>query len=162
VSATRAGTLLLFIGLVCSGCLSGSPTALHLQPQQAVAEWSIETTRQASRVTIDCPRGVGRARLLRVGSDWPPSVVISLRLRALEGFTLSGGNLLARTALARHGESLPWEIRQLGDNSRSPVELTSFPAAITRSDGLIHVYIPSGWLTADREYIDLQWVDHYR
>lgn len=141
--------LLLLLG----GCRTPLAQLPHLTELQAVASWSTAQQDGETRIFIQSPRGIGRARLVQPADGWPPTVIISLELAALEGFTVAWDQQRARTEFTRQGKALNWE--------RSPSGL-ALPAHITRHQGTIEIRLPAAWLRPEITHLDLQWVDYYR
>ncbi|WP_145287734.1 hypothetical protein [Pirellulimonas nuda] len=126
--------------LFCCGCdepAAGPPAIqtqnLHSRPSTL----RVVDGTDGAVVEVRSDFGIGRAALQRTGPEWPAKVTVRLYLKALEGFSVSGG-----------GETLDKESLAIDRNE---------------ADGqpCFDVRVPRSVLDAGPR-IEVQWVDFYR
>ena len=94
--------------------------------------------------------GIGRAVVTRTGEHWPIRLALHLKLKALEGITLSTDRLSLSSFLPSCDHEASWEGRD------------GLAASITRQGDVIEVVVPAELLTDNPQQFSIQWVDWYR
>ncbi|QDV22574.1 hypothetical protein [Aureliella helgolandensis] len=124
-------------------------------------------------VSIRCPAGISSLAIERKTEQWPKSVVIQLRLKGLESFTVASDQLkLAVAVSSQNGEVRTWlagkEESPLDPNSslRLKVHLLDKDSQPTKviplKDGLFQVQLPQRLFQDNPPSISMSWIDFYR
>lgn len=143
--------------MLLSLVLGVDPLAVTLKRDADHATMRVDEKRTI--VVIDSKTGIGSATLSPGKSGWPKTLELSLSLQALEGFTLSNGDLRVQTFL---GDTTP-EVLRRRDGKWEPVKLDQKLAPrIRQVKEDIIIEIPAGWLNADQKQLVIDWVDRYR
>lgn len=168
--------LMLFTGIAFA--MIGSPS-VHGEPASVRSNGSRKddtkvscvVENQSTTVIIECPFGIDRTTLDRVGDHWPRSILLRMHLKGLESLeatsgevTLlvsvpSTGNPAARLSLRRGGVET-----ELDKNSPywTEVGIAGGPAKIPLTDGHFEIALPAKLFEANPPSIQLRWVDFYR
>lgn len=143
--------------MLLSLVLGVDPLAVTLKRDADHATVRIDDKR--ATVAIDSKTGIGSATLSPGKSGWPKTLELSLSLQALEGFTLSNGDLRVRTFL---GDTTP-EVLRRRDGKWEAVEFDlELAPRIRQVKERIEIEIPARWLDADQQQLVIDWVDYYR
>jgi hypothetical protein len=148
--AMKACGYILLACLLVAGCQETAGPWLLIVCQRDSDR--IDTVAELDRtiLIVDSPAGIGRAVVTRTGKDWPTELVLHLKLKALEGITLSTDRLTISSFLSRHGHVASWE------------GVDDLPAGIRRQGELVEVIVPSELLGDNPRQFKIQWVDMYR
>lgn len=124
------------------------------------------------RIRVESHRGIGSARLIRLGEAWPERIVLQLHLRGLERLALSNGIDTLELSIPSHSGSEPiLSLRhgaeeEIGLNPDSPYwtvpEIRGDDDTIPLQDRYIDVLIPQRLYRDSPEEIQIHWVDFYR
>jgi hypothetical protein len=110
-------------------------------------------------ISITSATGIGGTKLRPSKAGWPMNVRLDLNLEALEGFSITSGDLKVQTFL---GSEKP-EVLRRKDDKWEPAEADADVApAIKRGGAGIIIDLPPAWLDGKHKELQVQWVDYYR
>jgi hypothetical protein len=137
----------------------------------------IDASWDADRVTfvINSPAGISSSSIRRREAEWPSTVVVRLRLRGLEQFTVDNGRTQFIASVRSHsGHRRELSVKRQGketlvkpggeywtrinvlDANGKPIE--GLPGA----DGYFEIVLPAALFEGNPESLALAWVDFYR
>ncbi len=122
---------------------------------------------------IRSPFGISNATIQRATDEWPDKVVIQLRLKGLESFKLSCGNIKLEASVSSHDGSVRlwkdgkedspldskspyWMEIKILDNDVKPTK------AIPLKEGTFELQLPKKFFEDNPKSLKLEWVDFYR
>jgi hypothetical protein len=165
-----AGAALLLLGL--AGCVGISAE---------VPRYRATTERPGDRVTVEggdavtfditSERGIGKAGFERVGPP-PEGVIFKLRLKGLEEFRLTWGDVTVRLQYPTTGDVILQEAALTGSPDASVVSpgdryymnarIEGSDPAIPLESGYFVVEAPPAFIEDAPEQFRLEWIDFYR
>ncbi len=122
---------------------------------------------------IRSPFGISNATVERITEQWPDKVVIQMRLKGLEGFKLSSGDIKLEASVSSHDVSVRlWKDGQEDSplDSKSPywLEIKILDSdgkptkAIPLKDGSFEMQLSKRFFEDNPKSFKVEWVDFYR
>ncbi|WP_425615973.1 hypothetical protein NA78x_005910 [Anatilimnocola sp. NA78] len=137
---------------------------------------SIVIAAEGERTVIDvrCERGIDRNTIKRTSDAWPKSIVVRLRLKGLESFSVKKDNFSLNCSVPSSGE--PKSHCELSSGNRQAVLEPADPLylkarlvstgktepKVPLENGYFEIELPAKLFADNPPQIDLQWVDFYR
>ena len=135
--------------LLLGACLSAAGLPVRVDLRKAEDSAEISFREDSSVINISSKSGIGGARLVRLGKQWP-ALVIRLNLKGLESFQMDNGTLSISGSVSTSGKQ-HWKVGKKG------LELK-----VTQSAGSFEIVVPKEMLEGNPEAIQLSWIDFYR
>jgi hypothetical protein len=119
---------------------------------------------------VSCPSGIGQATIALKQGNWPASVVVRLRLRGLEGFSVSAEKVrLSANVGSSDGNPRHMHLNINGKEQKlSGDEIKVLDAAgkpikgLPGKDGYFEISLPRAVLEGQPKSLKIEWVDFYR
>jgi hypothetical protein len=136
-----------------------SPPGVEVELKRPADKVVIASGEMRTSIVVTSATGIGGAKLRPGEGGWPKSVRLDLNLKALEGFTITSGDLRVHTFL---GSDKPEVLRRKGEKWE-PAKADGDLAPVIKRDGdRILIDLPPAWLDAKPKELEIQWVDYYR
>lgn len=156
--ATRFFCCAASSALLLSSLISVAPAAEKLVTVKLTREddeVTVVANKEQVTVQIDSKTGIGKAEIQPVGKEWPDKLVVELNLKALEGHSVTQGDI--RWAHGgdtfRHAKGEWVRVAELGKDSQ--------PKLINK-DGKFYIELPGAWLKVGAAPLKVEWIDFYR
>ena len=166
VSISMAGEskmkpVLLILALCATVGLAGLPDPpFKVELQKLGDSVGITTTADAALITITSERGIGGAKLILTGHQWPTHLTLHLNLKDLEGFEMNNGIIHINT-FRKGPKQVPYWKAGKSENQSDPPDGT-LEVAITKTDEAIEIIVPKEMLEGHPQEISFGWIDFYR
>lgn len=166
-------------------CLAGLIVVTNITAAERKPAWKITTkcdddkvevnvTEAKTVLSIHSPTGISAATIDRTAATWPDIVIFRLRLKGLESFQVSNGDVALHASVSSHADSRVrlWkdehENSPLGTDSAYWMQIRLVGSdgkptkAIPLKDGYFEMQLPQAFLSGNPQSIKLQWIDFYR
>ena len=156
------------------------PVVTNESPRIAAEDTQLGTNiviaAEGERTVIDirCERGIDRNTIKRTGNEWPREIVVRLRLKGLESFSVKKDSFslncsVPSTGLANSHCELTSGKRQATLDEADPLYLKARLIAgdqkepqIPLESGYFEIVLPAKLFADNPPQIRLQWIDFYR
>jgi len=167
--------VLLFCLQTCAQAMGEAP-AVEVTTSKQGDSAKVTPGDAKATVVITSRSGIGRATVRRTTDKWPTKIVVQLRLRGLEMFSVTDGKVKLATSVLSHSghmrllhvwkdgkegpqlkKSSPYwtDIRSLDDEGRSVKGLPP-------DGGYFEMALPNALFKDNPESLSLRWIDFYR
>ncbi len=168
-------TFALGLALVSLGttCAADDPTPFKITTKRS--DDRVEVKSENDKVVFDVrsPFGISSATIERTTEQWPEKVLILLRLKGLENFKLSTGNLkLEASVSSPNGDARLWKDGKEDPplDSKNPywmgIKVMGSDGKPTKvnplKDGYFEMQLPKKFLEGNPKSFKLEWIDFYR
>ena len=153
--------ILLILALCATVGLAGLPDPpFKVELQKPGDSVGITSTADAARITITSERGIGTAKLVLTGHQWPTHLILHLNLKDLEGFEMSNGIIRINTFRQSPRQIPYWKVGR-NEKPSDPPDGT-LEVVITKTDDAIEIVVPKEMLEGNPQEIRFGWIDFYR
>lgn len=144
--------------------------ALGITTKKTEDRVEVETKADTATLTLTSPSGIGTAAISLKQGQWPHKVVLRLRLKGLESFTISNGKVAIGAAVSSHGDQGPRVYRKDGgqeipvqksDPHWMEIKVVGGEKAPLK-DGYFEVVLPEALLRDGPKTLTVRWIDFYR
>ena len=135
--------LMLVLFFTGAGCLTTRQPPLKVLVEKDEDSVLITPKSKATILTVTSKTGIGGATIVRGGEQWPPCIVIRLKLNSLESFGMSNGQISFDTSYKSPSRVPYWKV---GDKS-SPQG--TFEVKIERKRDFLQLVVPKEMLQSD-------------
>lgn len=111
-------------------------------------------------MTIASRSGIGGAKLVRTGDEWPSQLTIRLKLDGLESFRMDNGIIRFSASLMSPRQTHYWTIGK-NEKQAGPPDGT-LDVTITKTDEAIEIIVPILMIKENPEAIHFTWIDFFR
>jgi hypothetical protein len=151
------GIFLLFATVALAGLPAPEFRVELRKPEDSVA---ITSTQTSSVITVTSEIGIGGAKLILTGRQWPAGIVIRLKLKNLESFEMNNGTIQFNTSIKSSGVTPYWKVDKAQTQSGPPAGTLN--VTVTRTDETIDVTVPREILLGNPKEIGFEWVNEFR
>jgi hypothetical protein len=136
-----------------------APPGVEVELTRPADKVALAPGEMQSTIKITSASGIGGAKLRPGKEGWPKSLRLELNLRALEGFTITSGDLRVHTFL---GSEKPEVLRRAGEKWEPAKADADLAPVIKREGERIFVDLPPAWFDEKPKELQIRWVDFYR
>jgi hypothetical protein len=158
-SMTNVKLLPVLLALMVSATHAGQPQ-LRVELRKVEDSVEVRWTGTAAVVTISSRSGIGGAKLVRTGDEWPSQLTIRLKLGGLESFRMDNGLIRFSTSLMSPRQTHYWKIGK--DEKRAGPPDGTLDVTITKTDEAIEIIIPLPMVKGNPEAIHFTWIDFFK
>ena len=136
----------------------------------------VDLSPEGQVITIDSPRGIGRAKLSKKNDTWPRRLEVRLKIAGLESLLIRAGEVQVQAIVPSQGMPLALLSRKLSDGQEEVLPESDAQAPVVRlldpegkpakevpnQGGTLQVVLPATLLTPECDSVELEWVDFFR
>lgn len=151
-----------------------SPVKVDLREKSGTS--SVDLSPAGQVITIDSPRGIGTAKLLKKSGEWPRRLEVRLNIAGLESLWIRAGAVQVQAVVPSRGTPLALLSRKSDDGRLEVLPKTDPHAPVVRfldregkpakvvpnQGGIVQVVLPAALLTPECDSLELEWVDFFR
>jgi hypothetical protein len=147
--------------LLASVALAGLPAPqFNVELKKAEDSAAITSTANAAIVSITSKSGIGGAKLIRTGEEWPNGLTIDLGVKGLESFGMQNGIIHFNTSMKSPKQMPYWKV---GKNQERPDKPDgNLEISMTRTNGVIEIVVPKEMTEGNPKEIVFGWIDAFR
>lgn len=162
----RHSVLLVLWGIVLLSSAACAPssaandratyTAVPLKGDPTI---TFSTTNDQLLIDITSPTGIGGTTIEKTGGQWPPKIVMRLRVKGLESFTFRYADTTIDVSVSSHGDNA------VREESNANGTLQSGDAewiVVTPGEGYFDLQAPAAFLQSGESKFTIEWIDFYR
>ena len=159
----------------CAASGDGKDPGLTATPKRHEDRVTIQSHQGKTVLSVRSPSGIGGATIERAGETWLHPITMRLRLRGLEHFRATSGDLAIEAEVSSSDRTQRVRLLQKGKEvsapkSGSPYWLAILPVggdgkparSIPIDDGYFEVTLPKALFERNPKSITLEWIDFYR
>jgi hypothetical protein len=163
------GASLMMIGT----SVADDASAFRITTRRSDDQIEVKCINNKAVFVVRSPTGISGATIERVTERWPDTVVLQWRLKGLESFKLSAGQLkLEGSISSQNGDLRLWkdgkEDAPLNSKDPSWIEILMKNAdgnpvkTVPRKDGFFEMQLPKSFSEGNPKKLTLNWIDFYR
>jgi hypothetical protein len=146
-----------------SGCASSATSndraiykAIPLRGDPVI---TFSATNDLLSIDITSPTGIGGATIEKNGGQWPPKIVMRLRVKGLESFTFRYDDTTIEVSVSSHGDNTVRE-----ETSTNGALQPGDPnwMVVTPGEGYFDLEAPAAFLKSGENQFTIEWIDFYR
>jgi hypothetical protein len=134
---------------------------LKVELKKADDSAAVTSAHNATVLAITSKSGIGGAKLLRTGAQWPERLTIRLNVKGLESLRIENGHIRLDAAFKRRRQVPYWNIGNNSDRRSRPRDGT-LEVDMIKTETSIEIVIPREILDGNPERIGLFWIDFFR
>lgn len=114
-------------------------------------------------IDITSPTGIGGARIEKTAGDWPPQIILRLRLTGLESLKFTYADRLVALEVPSSGNGEVLESVEIGAAPAMPLTVDSpYWMTVTPGRGYFDVAVPPDFFASGVDQFVVEWIDFYR
>jgi hypothetical protein len=120
---------------------------------------TFSTTNDLLLIDITSPTGIGGATIEKTGGQWPPTIIMRLRVKGLESFKFRYADTTIDVSVSSHGDNAVRE-----ESTASGALQPGDPEwiAVTPGEGYFDLQAPAAFLKSGEGKFTIEWIDFYR
>ncbi|NTU63893.1 MAG: hypothetical protein HGB05_10960, partial [Chloroflexi bacterium] len=123
---------------------------------------TFNTTSDLLLIDITSPTGIGSATIEKTAGQWPPRVVMRLRVKGLESFKFRYGDTIIDVSVSSHGDNAVRETYEQPGKMGAAVSGSPYWMAVTPGEGYFDLEAPADFLKSGESQFTIEWIDFYR
>jgi hypothetical protein len=123
---------------------------------------TFSTTTDMLLIDITSPTGIGSATIEKTAGQWPPEVVMRLRVRGLESFKFRYADTTIEVSVSSHGDNAVHEVYEQPGKMGVVISGTPYWIAVTPGEGYFDLEAPADFLKSGENKFTIEWIDFYR
>jgi hypothetical protein len=113
-------------------------------------------------IDITSPTGIGSAAIEKTAGQWPPKVVMRLRVKGLESFKFRYADTIIDVSVASHGANAVHEVYEQPGKMGAVRAGDPYWIAVTPGEGYFDLEAPIDFLKSGENKFTIEWIDFYR
>jgi hypothetical protein len=160
----RVVLLLASLTLLSLAACAPAPTSIDRATYTAVPLKgdpiiTFSTTNDMLLIDITSPTGIGGATIEKTGGQWPPKIIMRLRVKGLESFKFRYADTTIDVSVSSHGDNTVRE-ESSTNGPLKPGDLEWI--TVTRGEGYFDLAAPASFLDSGANQFTSEWIDFYR
>lgn len=120
---------------------------------------TFSTTNDMLLIDITSPTGIGGATIEKTSGQWPPKIVLRLRVKGLESFKFRYADATIDVSVSSQGNNAVREESSVtGPLQAGDPEWIE----VTRGEGYFDLQAPPAFLQSGESKFTIEWIDFYR
>ena len=156
--------LLLWFSLAaCTGPRQGAGPTFRATGLKGDPTILLTASNVTLLVDVTSPTGIGSARIEKTSGNWPPQIVMRLRLKGLESLKFTYADRTVNLEVPSSGMGGVIESAQVGSGTFAPLTPDSpYWMKVTPGEGYFDVTAPPDFFTSGADQFVVEWIDFYR
>ena len=123
---------------------------------------TFSTTSNQLLIDITSPTGIGSAAIDKTAGQWPPKIVMRLRVTGLESFRFRYAGTVIDVSVSSHGDNAVREVYEQPGKKGTVSPGDPYWIAGAPGEGYFDLEAPAGFLTSGENKFTIEWIDFYR
>jgi hypothetical protein len=120
---------------------------------------TFSTIAEMLLIDVTSPTGIGGAAIEKTAGQWPPRIVMRLRVKGLEGFKFRYADTIIDVSVSSHGDQA---VREESNTSGTLQPGDMEWIAVTPGEGYFDLEAPANFLKSGENQFTIEWIDFYR
>ena len=164
----RPGWFVLLSGIAFLSLATCAPSARQIDrstfrytPLKGDPQIVFTTSSELLLIDIISPTGIGGATIEKTAGQWPPKIVMRLRLKGLEDFKFTYGTTTVEINVSSTTQTVHETLIQAGQTSALSTGDAHW-MNVTSNTGYFAIEAPADFLTSGENKFTIEWIDFYR
>jgi hypothetical protein len=123
---------------------------------------TFSATNDMLLIDITSPTGIGSAAIERTAGQWPPEVMMRLRVKGLESFKFRYADTTIEVSVSSHGDNAVHEVYEQPGKMGAVTSDSPYWIAVTPGEGYFDLEVPADFLKSGENKFTIEWIDFYR
>ena len=123
---------------------------------------TFSTTNDMLLIDITSPTGIGGATIEKNSRQWPPQIVMRLRVKGLENFKFRYADTTIEVSVSSHGDNAVREVYEQPGKKGTVSPGDPYWIAVTPGEGYFDLEAPADFLKSGENKFTIEWIDFYR
>lgn len=157
-----AGLTLLSLAACATSSASDQGAAYQAIPLKGDPVITFSSADDSVLIDITSPTGIGSTRIEKTSGEWPPKIVLRLRMKGLESFKFRYADTSVDVNVSSHGDQTVSETYQQGGQTGTIHAGDAYWIAVTRGPDYFDLEAPAHFHKSGESKFTSEWIDFYR